>query len=61
MKRHKKIDETGSMALSDHLRELRNRLIFCIVCLVISFLAGLHFAPKLVEQLTDMGLCPARP
>lgn len=34
-----------SMTLADHLRELRNRLVICIVCLVMSSLAGLHFAP----------------
>ncbi|MCI9147351.1 MAG: twin-arginine translocase subunit TatC [Hungatella sp.] len=44
-----------SMTLADHLRELRNRLVICIVCLVMSSLAGLHFAPWLVELLTDIG------
>lgn len=55
MKKRNKTDESGNMALSGHLRELRNRLIFCIVCLVISFLVGLHFAPNLVILLTDIG------
>lgn len=44
-----------SMTLTGHLRELRNRLVVCVVCLVASFLIGLHFAPELVEALTDIG------
>ncbi len=44
-----------SMTLTGHLRELRNRLVVCIVCLVVSSLAGLNFAPQLVEALTDIG------
>lgn len=43
------------MTLTGHLRELRNRLVVCIVCLLVSSLAGLHFAPELVEALTDIG------
>ena len=43
------------MTLSGHLRELRNRLVVCLVCLIISFLVGLHFAPQLVDFLTDIG------
>ncbi len=44
-----------NMTLSGHLRELRNRLVVCLVCLIISFLVGLHFAPQLVDFLTDIG------
>ncbi len=43
------------MSLSGHLRELRNRVVICVVCLVFTFLVGLHFAPDLVELLTGMG------
>ncbi|MDO4323741.1 MAG: twin-arginine translocase subunit TatC [Lachnospiraceae bacterium] len=43
------------MTLSGHLRELRNRLVVCLVCLVVSFLIGLHFAPQLVDFLTGLG------
>lgn len=46
-------DET--MPLSGHLRELRNRLVICIICLIVFFLVGLHFAPDLVKILTDIG------
>ena len=45
----------GTMSLSGHLRELRNRIIICVVCLVVFFLIGLHFAPQFVELLTNIG------
>ena len=44
-----------TMTLTGHLRELRNRLVICIVCLIASSLAGLHYAPNLVDMLTDIG------
>lgn len=43
------------MALSGHLKELRNRVAICVVCLVVAFLVCLNYAPQLVEFLTDMG------
>lgn len=43
------------MSLSGHLRELRNRVVICVMCLVFTFLVGLHFAPDLVGLLTGMG------
>lgn len=50
---HKK--KESNMSLSGHLRELRNRVVICVVCLVFTFLVGLHFAPDLVGLLTGMG------
>ena len=50
---HKK--KESNMSLSGHLRELRNRVVICVVCLVLTFLVGLHFAPDLVGLLTGMG------
>ncbi len=44
-----------NMTLSGHLRELRNRVVVCLVCLVICFLAALHFAPDIIDFLTDLG------
>ncbi len=44
-----------NMTLSGHLRELRNRVVVCLVCLIVTFLAGLHFAPDIIDFLTDMG------
>ena len=45
----------GTMTLTGHLKELRNRLVVCIVCLVAFFLIGLSFAPQIVEVLTNIG------
>ena len=45
----------GSMSLSGHLRELRNRIVVCVVLLVVVFGVCLSFAPKIVTALTDMG------
>ena len=57
MKKQKnnKTPADGTMSLTGHLKELRNRLIICVVCLIVSFLVGLYFAPSLVEILTDIG------
>ncbi len=44
-----------NMTLSGHLRELRNRVVICLICLVVSFLVGLHFAPDVIDFLTGMG------
>ena len=43
------------MALSGHLKELRNRLIICVVCFLVAFLVSLSFAADIVELLTDIG------
>jgi len=45
----------GEMSLSGHLRELRNRLLVCVILLVVTVLAGLHFAPDIVTYLLDIG------
>ena len=45
----------GSMSLSGHLKELRNRILICVVLLVVVFVVCLSFAPQLVTLLTDMG------
>ena len=43
------------MTLTGHLKELRDWLVICVICLIVTSLAGLHFAPDLVELLTDIG------
>lgn len=43
------------MALSGHLKELRNRLLICLACLVVAFLACLSVASDIVKLLTDIG------
>lgn len=45
----------GSMSLSGHLKELRNRILVCVILLVAVFGLCLSVAPKLVTMLTDMG------
>ena len=51
----KKKNADGSMTVSGHLRELRNRLIVCILFLIVFFLIGMYFAPELVKILTGIG------
>ncbi len=56
MKRNKKPAEPdGSMSLSGHLRELRNRIAVCVIVLVLGFLLCLSFAGRIVTALTDLG------
>lgn len=43
------------MALSGHLKELRNRIVICILCLVVFFLVGLHYASEFVGAMTNIG------
>ena len=45
----------GTMPLTGHLKELRNRIIICVICLVVFFMLGLSFAPNLVKLLTGIG------
>ena len=47
--------DDGSMTLSEHLRELRKRIIVCAVFFVAGLLVCLAFAPKLITLLTDLG------
>ena len=45
----------GSMSLSGHLKELRNRILICVILLVAMFALCLSVAPQIVTALTDMG------
>lgn len=54
-KHKKKAGNAEQMALSGHLRELRNRAVICVLCLVVAFLVCLAYAPDIVEFLTDIG------
>ena len=45
----------GSMTLSGHLRELRRRILVCVVLLLAVFGVCLAFAPRIVTLLTEMG------
>lgn len=55
--RQKKKGAAGgkTMALSGHLKELRNRLLVCLVCLAAVFTVCLCFAADIVKLLTDIG------
>ncbi|MGB0099481.1 MAG: twin-arginine translocase subunit TatC [Nocardioides sp.] len=48
------VGSDGRMALSDHLRELRARLLKSTLCLVVAFLIALFF----YDQLLDLVLAP---
>ena len=57
-KRKKKAEvmaEDGSMTLTGHLKELRNRLIICAVVFVVSVVITLMYADRLIDILTAMG------
>lgn len=43
------------MTLSGHLRELRRRILVCVVLLLVVFGVSVGFAPRIVTMLTDMG------
>ncbi len=56
MKRNNSAAENdGSMSLSGHLRELRNRIAVCLAVLVLGFFGCLSVAGRLVTMLTDLG------
>jgi len=52
------LNEDGEqvMSLTDHLRELRNRIVVCVVVFVAAFVVFLGFAQQIVDLLTQMGL-----
>ena len=54
-KADKKTDAEASMPVSGHLRELRRRVLVCVVLLIAVFCACLAAAPRIVTLLTDMG------
>lgn len=43
------------MSLTGHLKELRNRILVCVILLFVAFTMCLSIAPRLVTLLTDMG------
>ena len=54
-KEKKAANPDGSMSLSGHLRELRNRILVVVILLLAAFMACLSFSPNLITFLTDMG------
>lgn len=53
--RKEKAAPGGEMSVADHLREMRNRVVICLVLLVVAFLVGMYFAPQLVTLLLNIG------
>lgn len=52
----KKKSEPLTMSLTEHLRELRNRLLICLLFLALAMLIGLRLAPTIVERLLSLGV-----
>lgn len=48
-------DEEGTMSVTDHLRELRNRLIVCLIVFAAGSCFGLWRAGDLINLLLDIG------
>lgn len=51
----KAANDDGTMSLTDHLRELRNRLIVCLIVLAAASCFGLWRAGDLIQLLLDIG------
>lgn len=52
LKYEQEVAESGQMSLTDHLQELRKRLIICIITLAITSLACYFYAAQLVHLIT---------
>ncbi len=50
-----KKQNSSTMPLSGHLRELRNRALVIVICLVLVFLIALYFSQGIISFLTEMG------
>lgn len=57
-KNHVVLNEEGEqvMSLTDHLRELRNRVMVCLGVLLVGFIVFLGYAEEIVDLLTQMGI-----
>ena len=53
--RKKPANDDGSMSLSGHLKELRNRILVVVILLLVAFTACLSISPNILTFLTDMG------
>jgi sec-independent protein translocase protein TatC len=53
--RKETVNRDTPMPLSSHFRELRNRLIVCVLLFAAAFLVFLHFAGDVTNALTAMG------
>lgn len=46
----------GSMSLTDHLKEMRNRLVVCILVFLVAAVVCFAYSSRIVEALTILGL-----
>ena len=53
--KNKTAADDGSMSVSGHLRELRNRILICLAAMLAGFALCLAFAPGILTMLMDMG------
>lgn len=58
--KHKKaaevVPDDGSMTLTGHLKELRNRVLICVLVFVVATVGFLAVSDRLVDLLAEMGL-----
>ncbi len=54
-KKDKSKNTDGSMSVSGHLKELRNRILVCVILLFVAFGVCLTFSPHIITYLTNMG------
>lgn len=47
--------DDGSMTLTGHLKELRNRLIICALVFVVAIIVSIVYADRIIDLLTAMG------
>lgn len=47
--------EGGSMPLTSHLTELRNRLVRCIIAVLVLWFIGVYISPHILFYLTNIG------
>lgn len=45
----------GSMSLTDHLKEMRNRLVVCLIVFLIGAVVCFTYSAKIIEAFTNLG------
>lgn len=55
MGKEQKISKSKNMALSGHLKKLRNRLLICLAVLIVAFVPCLANAFRIVDLLIGIG------